>query len=245
MLLKRCSGLFRCPAGLALPAPGSQENLMERSVRITRINALLSRPQGATLAQLIDELGVSRATVNRDLQLMRDQMNAPVVWDRLREVYHLAPQTGAGPAYMLPGRWFTPAQAYAFLTLNNMVEKIAPELLGPFLDPMRGSLKQMLYEAGFELYGLDRKIEIDMPAMPAINDLDFENLADALLHERPARFVVLSASGLRHEQIGTPLKLRITPGAWSVDILDHATRETVTVNLSTILRVMAAGERDD
>jgi len=218
---------------------------MERSVRITRINALLSRPQGATLAQLIEELGVSRATVNRDLQLMRDQMNAPVVWDRDREVYHLVPQTGAGPAYMLPGRWFTPAQAYAFLTLNNMVERIAPELLGPFLDPMRGSLKQMLYEAGFELYGLDRKIEIDMPAMPTINDLDFENLADALLRSDPARFVVRTASGLEHDLTGTPVKLHITPGAWSVDVRHRATRETVTVDLSTIRKVIAAGERDD
>ena len=118
-------------------------------------------------------------------------------------------------------------------------------MLGPFLDPMRGLLKRLLGEADFPLYGLDRKIEIDMPAMPAINDLDFENLADALLHERPARFVVLTASGLAHEQMGTPVKLRITPGTWSVDIRHHATQETVTVDLSTILRVIAAGERDD
>ena len=55
---------------------------MARTQRITRINALLSRPQGATLAQMMEELEVSRATVNRDLQTMRDEMNAPIVWDR-------------------------------------------------------------------------------------------------------------------------------------------------------------------
>ena len=36
---------------------------MNRSQRIARINALISRPQGASLAQLMEELEVSRATV--------------------------------------------------------------------------------------------------------------------------------------------------------------------------------------
>ena len=52
---------------------------------------------------------------------------------------------------MLPGLWLTPAQAYAVLTLNNMVEKIAPNVLGPFLDPMRGLLKRLLGDADFPL----------------------------------------------------------------------------------------------
>ena len=98
---------------------------------------------------------------------------------------------------MVPGLWLTPAQAYAFLTLHNMVEKIAPNVLGPFLMPMRGLLKQMLGEADFPLHGLDRKIEIDMPAMPAIGDLDFSNLVEALIQEQPARFVIRTKSGTR------------------------------------------------
>lgn len=50
---------------------------MERTQRIARINALLSRPQGASLSLLMDDLEVSRATINRDLQVMRDGMNTP------------------------------------------------------------------------------------------------------------------------------------------------------------------------
>ena len=166
---------------------------MERTQRIARINALLSRPQGASLSLLMSELEVSRATINRDLQVMRDGMNAPIVWDSFERVYRLEAKGNAGPAYMLPGLWLRPAQAYAVLTLNNMVQKIAPNVLGPFLDPMRGLLKQMLHDAEYKLRGLDRKIEIDMPAMPQIGDLDFENLVEALVNEQPARFVVKSA----------------------------------------------------
>lgn len=218
---------------------------MERTQRIARINALLSRPQGASLAQIMGQLEVSRATVNRDLQMMRDEMNAPIAWDRDERVYRLEPNGNAGPTYMLPGQWFTPAQAYAFLTLNNMVEKIAPNVLGPFLEPMRGLLKQMLYDARFDLHGLDRKIEIDMPNMPAIGDLDFSNLLEALIHEQPARFVIKTSSGLEHTLSGTPQKLRITASGWSVEVRHSSAAEPVSVNVADIQKVMLATESNE
>ena len=218
---------------------------MARTQRITRINALLGRPQGATLAQLMEELEVSRATVNRDLQTMRDEMNAPIVWDRFERTYRIEPNGNAGPTYMIPGLWLTPAQAYATLTLNNMVEKIAPNVLGPFLMPMRGLLKQLLGEADFPLHGLDRKIEIDMPAMPAIGDLDFENLVEALIQEQPARFVIRTRSGLEHTLSGTPLKLRITASGWSIQVRHRSAAEPVTVDVADIRKVMAATEVDE
>lgn len=218
---------------------------MARTQRITRINALLSRPQGASLAQMMKELGVSRATVNRDLQTMRDEMNAPIVWDRDREIYRIEPNGNAGRTYMVPGLWLTPAQAYAFLTLQNMVEKVAPNVLGPFLMPMRSLLKNLLGESDFPLYGLDRKIEIDMPVMPAIGDLDFQNLLDALLNEQPARFAICTKSGLEHTVSGTPLKLRITATGWSADIRRRSGGEVVTVDIADIAKVMAASEDDE
>ncbi len=151
----------------------------------------------------------------------------------------------AGTRYMLPGLWLTPAQAYAVLTLNNMVEKIAPNVLGPFLDPMRGLLKRLLGEADFPLYGLDRKIEIDMPAMPAIGDLDFENLVEALIHEQPARFTVRTRAGLEHTVDGTPVKLRITAAGWGVQVRHPSAAGPVTIDVADIRKVAVASERDD
>lgn len=218
---------------------------MERSQRITRINALLSRKGGTTLAQIMEGLEVSRATVNRDLQLMRDQMNAPIVWDSHSGAYYLDSAKQTGPKFMLPGMWISPEQAYALLTLNNMVEKIAPSVLGPFLDPMRGMLKRMLYEANFDFYGLDRKIEIDMPAMPSLGDLDFSNLLDALIQEQRASFVVQSPAGLEQTISGTPIKLRITAHGWSIQIQPQPTSEPVTISVADIQKVVAATESEE
>ena len=220
----------------------TREKPMERTQRMIRINALVSRPQGATMAQMMEDMEVSRATINRDIELMRKQMNAPIDWDSFREIYYLNRNSSIGPTYMLPGQWFTPAQAYAFLTLNNMVEKIAPNVLGPYLEPMRGLLKEMLYKARFDLYGLDRKIAIDMPDMPAVGDLDFQNLTEALIREQSVRIVVRAPSGLEHTVAGTPVRLHIAAAGWRIEIKQNGEVEPVTIDIAHIRKVIAPDE---
>lgn len=219
---------------------------MERSQRIARINVLMRQAQGVTMAQLMEDLSVSRATVNLDLQLMRDQMHAPIVWDRGHGVYRLEAENHYGPAYMLPGLWFTPQQAYAFLTMQNMVEKIAPNLLGPFLNPMRGMLKEMLWKADFELYGLDKKIEIDMPAMPTLSDLDFSLLLEALVNDQPVRLTMVTATGKEETLAGLPVKLRIASDSWVIDIRPESGDTPLKIDVGQIRKaVLLSGEVEE
>lgn len=183
--------------------------------RIARINLLLSRPRGASMEELVKDLEVSRATVKRDIAYMRDQMNAPILWDRQQRSYRLKQGVAyAGPTYMVPGLWLSPAQAYAYLTLHNMVEKIAPSLLGPFIDPLRGTLKTLLCEADFPMYGLNRKIHIEMPPMPDLDDRSFSELVDALLHDAPVIIETRTGEILR----GIPRRLDIAGSHWTLSI---------------------------
>jgi len=183
---------------------------------------------------LMNDLEVSRATITRDIEAMRDQMNAPIVWDRDARAYRLGRQGVVGPTHMVPGMWLAPAQAYAYLTLHNIVEKIAPNLLGPFLEPMRGTLKQMLGECDFTMYGLDKKIEIDMPAMPALHDLDFGTLLDALLNSKPVCIKTKKSSSAIK---GVPQKLKITPRSWLLTIHLSDVAGQVELDVEEIQRV--------
>lgn len=191
------------------------------------------------MAQLMDDLEVSRATINRDLELMRDQMNAPIIWDQETGCYRLEAGNHTGPSYMLPGLWFSPPQAYAFLTMQNMIEKIAPNLLGPFLRPMRGMLKEMLGEADFPLYGLDQKIEIDMPAMPTLRDLDFTILLEALVTENTVRLTLLTPAGKEELLVGKPVKLKIAPDRWTIDVLTESGETPLKIDVGQIRKVVA------
>ncbi len=219
---------------------------MKRPQRIARINVLLRQSGGVTMAQLTEDLSVTRATVCRDLDLMRDQMYAPIVRDRYH--YRIGEENRTGPAYMLPGLWFTPQQAYALLTMQNMVEKIAPNLLGPFLEPMRGMLKLMLLNADFQFYGLDKKIEIDMPAMPTLGDLDFSILLEALVNDQPVRLTLLTPAGLEETLAGWPVKLRIAADKWVIDVRPESGDTPLKIDVGRIRKVVAISgevEEDD
>lgn len=211
---------------------------MERSVRLARIQALMSRATGVTLAQLMADLEVSRATIHRDLELMRSQMNTPIVWNRDTGTYHIDPEQGFGvPSRMLPGIWLKPAQAYAFLTLNNMVEKIAPQLLGPFVWPMRDMLKRMLFETDYPMHRLDKKVAIEMPGVPELSDLTFTTLIDGLLREQPLRITLKTTEGAPPPIIsGTPTQLRIRHDGWQLQ-LETAPAQEQQVDLRDVLDV--------
>jgi predicted DNA-binding transcriptional regulator YafY len=210
---------------------------MDRSYRIARIQALMSRASGVTMAQLTQELETSRATVNRDLELMRSQMNVPIVWDRDTYSYRIDPkQAHGGNALPLPGVWLNPEQAYALLTLNNMVEKIAPQLLGPFVNPMRGMLKEMLCQMDKPMYGLDRKISIDMPRMPEINDLAFSTLVQALVEERPVAVSTQTTDGMDATWEGLAQHLHIAQDGWLLQLQTDGLT-LIEVNLVRVTKV--------
>lgn len=201
----------------------------------TRINALVTRPLGVTMEQLIKELEVSRATINRDIELLRSQLNTPIVWDHETYSYRLDRRSVVGDRYMLPGVWLTPEQAYAFLTLNNMVEQMAPSLLGPFLEPMRGMLKEMLCQAQFSLFRLNEKIEIDMPGMPALNDQTFTLILTAVVNDQALALECYGESDNNIEIQGMPKRLRITSSGWTLFVQTNSGQERA-IDMATVVK---------
>lgn len=92
---------------------------MDRTERFYRIDQLLNEQRCLSFDALQDALGVSRATLRRDLQYLRDRLNAPIVYDRLGGVIVLpripprqqpqpaAPNTSCRVSGLTPAK-FTP-----------------------------------------------------------------------------------------------------------------------------------------
>jgi len=55
---------------------------MDRLERFYRIDRLLKYRTVVSFAVLEKELGMSRASVKRDLEYMRSRFHAPIAWDR-------------------------------------------------------------------------------------------------------------------------------------------------------------------
>lgn len=95
-----------------------------------------------SIAGLCDELEVSRATVKRYLDVLRDQLNVPIRYDR-DDGYRIG-QSKIGPRNQIPGLWLSHREAYAMLALTNALLELDPRTFKKFVLPMRERFLKVL-----------------------------------------------------------------------------------------------------
>lgn len=118
---------------------------MDRTERFYKIDQLLSERRVVPFSVLAEKLGVSRATIKRDLEYMRSRLNAPIFWDREAGGYRFSdPEQGVG-RYELPGLWFSPAEIHALMTMQQLLTNLdAGGLLGPHIQPLLARLAGLM-----------------------------------------------------------------------------------------------------
>jgi len=75
---------------------------VDRTERFYMIEQLLGKRLVVPFAELRERLGVSSATVKRDLEYLRNRLNAPIVWDSEQGGYHFSEAGKPGGQYELP-----------------------------------------------------------------------------------------------------------------------------------------------
>ena len=96
---------------------------MDRTERFYKIDQLLQERQAVPLEAIIEAHGVSRATVVRDLEYLRDRLAAPIVWDRAQRGYRYEARGRGGARYALPGLWLNANEAHALLTVRKRLRQ--------------------------------------------------------------------------------------------------------------------------
>jgi predicted DNA-binding transcriptional regulator YafY len=159
---------------------------MDRTERFYRIEQLLHDRGSVTFAQLIESLEVSPATLKRDLQYLRDRLNAPIVYDRDSNGYRFA-QSDTGTRFALPGLWFNASEIHALLTMQQLLAEVEPGLLGPQIAPLQTRLQSLLGSQDDSPEEITRRIRV-LPLAKRHSDLShFPLIASALLKRRRLR----------------------------------------------------------
>ena len=156
--------------------------IVDRTERFYKIDQLLQARGRVSVGEFLSELDVSLATFKRDLEYMRDRLNAPIVWDRDAGAYRFDEETAAkGPKYELPGLWFTPREAQALLTLEHLVEGLEPALLGPHVKPLKARLAALLSAGDRSAEEVRRRIRVIPFGARRHEPRHFELVASAVL----------------------------------------------------------------
>jgi predicted DNA-binding transcriptional regulator YafY len=116
---------------------------MERLERFYKIDQLLKDRRAVPFSALRSSLGVSAATLKRDLEYMRERFNAPIEYDREANGYRFG-AARPGPRYELPGLWFSADEAYALLSMHALLAELQPGLLEPHIAPLQQRLRALL-----------------------------------------------------------------------------------------------------
>jgi predicted DNA-binding transcriptional regulator YafY len=117
---------------------------LNQTERFYKIEQILNDRRLASFQELMDELEVSRATLKRDLQYLRDRLNAPIVYDREANGYRFDTPDRYAPKHQLPGLWFNASEIHALLMMQHLLEEVQPGLLGPHIAPLQTRLQSLL-----------------------------------------------------------------------------------------------------
>lgn len=155
---------------------------MNRAERIFHLHRLLQGRRPPSLAELLEHLGVSRATLKRDLEYMREFMHAPIEYDANANGYRYAADA---PTFELPGLWFNESELLALLTVEQLLEDVQPGLLAPTIGPLKTRIRAVLESGGQRHSTLRRRIRIQPQAQRVSRGTTFQAVAEATLGEHP------------------------------------------------------------
>jgi predicted DNA-binding transcriptional regulator YafY len=159
---------------------------MGMTQRIYQIHQLLESRRYVTKQDLMDRLEISWATLKRDLTLMRDEFNAPIIYDRELGGYRFdTEEKRLGPQYELPGLWFSAEEIHALLTMQHLLSNLdSGGLLGPHIQPLLSKLAGLLGTADDSAEEVKKRIRIETVGARHVHLDQFQVIGSALLRRK-------------------------------------------------------------
>jgi predicted DNA-binding transcriptional regulator YafY len=213
---------------------------IERFVKILR---LARRKCGVTMRDLEQELGISQASVKRDLDYLKDRLHCPLEWDRKQHAYFVRDDLMAGGRFELPGLWFDASELLALLMMLHLVEGVQPGLLEEHVAPMKERLRSMLAAGGKSAKKIENKVKLIHFAPRRVEPRHFKLVATALLEGKRLRLSYLRRDKMeRTERVISPLQLVHYRENWVLDGWCHLRNELRSFGLEAIENVQVVAE---
>jgi len=166
---------------------------VSRFDRIYKIHELLKNARKPVPMRVFTEtLETSRNTVTRDFEYLRDSLGAPLEYCREENGHRYNP---SAPVFELPGFWMNPAELYALLACEYLLENVQPGLVATRLAPLKQKIQQLLGESGHDAVKISERIRIQPIQTRNATSQTFDPVAQATLSGYSLQFRYLARSG--------------------------------------------------
>jgi predicted DNA-binding transcriptional regulator YafY len=148
--------------------------------RLHRIKYMIQARKCVPIQAFLDELEISKATFKRDLEYLRDRMNASIVFDRSEGGYRFD-KPNAGEKIELPGLWFSEKEATALALMQHLLANLDQGgLIGPHIDPLMEIIDGIMGQSEVSAKELRKRIKVFGMSARKNSLENFEEIGNAL-----------------------------------------------------------------
>jgi len=190
--------------------------------RLHRIKYLIQSRGCVPIEDFMTSLEISRATFKRDLDYLRDRMNAPIVYDRSMGGYRFD-KPNAGDKIELPGLWFSEKEATALVLMQHLLANLDTSgLLSPHIAPLMDIVDGILGQSEVSAKELRKRIKVfGMSARKNILE-NFEEVGVSLLKRQRLHLSYYSkGKNESTERAVSPQRLIFYRDNWYLDAYCH------------------------
>lgn len=208
---------------------------MTKTARVYKIEMLIRNRGHVSFQALLHELEVSPATLKRDLDYLKDQLGAPIEYDRFLNGYRFLKEF-RGEKHELPGLWFSERELFSLLMAHQLLNDLdADGVISRHLQPLLERIHQMLGTSEADTKALLKRVKIIGSAKRPVPSQFFELVGEALLKRRRLHLRYLTRGrGEVSERDVSPQRLVHYRNTWYVDAWCHTREKLLRFALDAI-----------
>jgi len=209
---------------------------MSKTARLYKIEMLIRHRGHVSFAALLEELEVSPATLKRDLEYLRDQLGAPIEYDRDANGYRFGSEYRS-QKHELPGLWFNERELYSLLMAHQLLSGLDSEgLLSRHLQPLLERIHDLLGPGGEnDAKALMKRVKIISALRRPVASEFFERVGEALIRRRrlSMRYLTRGRGEVSERQV-SPQRLVHYKNTWYLDAWCHTREKLLRFALDAI-----------
>lgn len=215
-----------------------RDNIREH-IRLLQIDKKLRGGAFVKMDDLLFEFGVSQRTIERTFAYLRDEMNAPLEYDRMRKIYHYT-----DPTFSVPNVVLTEGELFTVSILTQLMEQYKN-------TPLEQSFKNIMQKVASFLPEnvvvnsafLNRDVCFISDPLPKIDEHCFNAIFKAIRSRTVISFGYKSSKRKTYnKKIFDAYNVLCQKGNWYTIGLDHGTNEIRVYALARIKNIAFKAE---